>query len=87
MTRTSRPLCCFCGTDKDDAKVALLFLSEIGGEPPLICDKCVMGYAAYVELHRKAPELLASLIRDHNANIETARREAQIAGRLPDGRK
>lgn len=70
-----RKYCCdFCS--RELAEVDLLFVSELGGIPPEICDRCVTGFAEVVTTHKRSPELAAAMVRALNDSIAQERREA-----------
>lgn len=56
-----RVTCGFCAAGRDE--VELLFVSEIGGYPPAICDRCVAVKYVVVAAHRTSPELAETLAR------------------------
>jgi hypothetical protein len=61
--------CCFCGAVTAD--VELLFVSQIGGLPPVICSGCVQGFAAILVAHRANPTDTALAITALNKAIKS----------------
>ena len=61
------PHCAFCGDPL--AEVELMFRSELGGEPPFICSRCVEGFGEVLKLHRLDPQAAARAIAQHNAAV------------------
>lgn len=60
-----RPHCDFCARPVDAiGEDALLFRSSVGGLPPSICSDCIAGYAAVLDMHKRSPDDLATIVRE-----------------------
>lgn len=77
------PCCSFCTVGiRDLGDSELLHVSKVGGQPPMICSRCVAGFHQLDELHARAPDLAATLlsagIRAHTAvEFKIARQDTQ----------
>jgi hypothetical protein len=59
--------CWFCRASSDD--VELLFVSSVGGLPPVICSGCVEGYAAVLGVFRVDAAAARDAVISHNSTV------------------
>ena len=60
-----QPHCDFCARPVNAlGESDLLFCSTVGGYPPVICSDCVQGYVRVLDMYKRAPDDLATIVRE-----------------------